>query len=101
MNFTHEPSNTTFTIPDKLTVAQYLENRSIMGDLQRGELFIRAWDAATVLIDGWSSELLPDYHAVDFANSSDSAVEIADLIVWVGNTVAGHINSLRAVPKNS
>lgn len=102
MEFTHESTGTKFSIPDRLTVAQLLENRSIMGDTSRGELFVRAWDAAVPLIVKWESKLLPDYTAVDFTlDTPGDAVAISDLIVWVGNTVAGHINDLRAVPKNS
>lgn len=101
MEFIHEDTGTKFTVPDRLTVAQFLENRSIMGDLSRGELFIRAWDAAAVLIDKWESKLLPDCAAVDFSlDTPGDAVATADLIVWVGNAVAGHINELRAIPKN-
>ena len=87
-----------FDIPDRFTVREQLAFRGRMSELVGESGFVRYWHAAQGVIQNWQSADVPDMAGLDL-DAIDSS-RIADVVAWTANTVAGHMNSLEAAPKN-
>ena len=88
-----------FSVPDELTVRQQLAFRSELFLTQDMDRFERFWIGAQHLIEDWECELIPDRAALDLETETNPA--IADIVNYVGTTVAGHLAMIGAVPKNA
>lgn len=88
------------TVPDRLTVGQQLQYRSMITFGEQKDAYARFWAGARLLIDEWECEAMPDKD-VDIDKVHDPAV--ADVIFTACNIVSGHMRRLEsdAVPKNS
>lgn len=88
------------TVPDRPTVRQQLEYRSLVAFGERKDVYARFWDGARALITKWECEAMPDKNA-DIDKMDDPRV--ADIIFAACNTISGHMSRLEAetVPKNS
>lgn len=88
------------TVPDRLTVRQQLEYRSLVAFGSKKDMYARFWDGARHIIEEWDCDRLPDMN-VSLDEIDDP--EAADIIFAACNAVAGHLDRLEAeaVPKNS
>ena len=98
MRYQNDELGTSFEIGDRFTVRQQLAFRSEMAASPDESAFARYWTAALTVIEGWSSEVIPDAAALDMDASDDPRV--ADVVMWTANTVAGHMRRLETPPKN-
>jgi len=87
-----------FSVADELTVRQQLKFRSELFLTQDMDRFERFWIGSQHLIEDWECELIPDRGALDLETETNPAV--ADIVNYVGTTVAGHLAMIGAVPKN-
>ena len=87
-----------FSIADKLTIRQQLAFRSELFLTRDRDRFERFWIGSQHLIEDWECEKIPDRAALDLEVETDPA--IADIVNYVGTTVAGHLAKIGAVPKN-
>ena len=87
-----------FSIADALTVRQQLAFRSELFLTKDMDRFERFWIGSQHLVDDWECELIPDMGKLDLETETNPAV--ADIVNWVGTTVAGHLAMIGAVPKN-
>jgi len=103
-----------FSVPDELTVRQQLAFRSELFLTQDMDRFERFWIGAQHLIDEWECELIPDVSVLDSDTGAvlvagradlnlvtETNPAIADIVNYVGTTVAGHLAMIGAVPKNA
>ena len=98
MEFKRVNPDCVFTVPDRITVRQQLAYYSTAAGLPDKKMFERTWEAAVDLVTDWECVLFPDYkQSLDEVTSP----KIAEIIVWAGQQVRTHINSLDAIPKNS
>ena len=98
--YENEVLGLSFTLPESLTVRQQLAFRErLFTSIGELDMYSRYWEAARPLIEDWDCELVPDPTAVDLDTETDG--RIADIVNWVANMVAGHMNALDDVPKNS
>lgn len=96
--FTNDDLGLRFTVPDKVPVRLQLRYRSQIGLLNRGDTYERYWEGAKELIDKWECDVMEDYN-VSLDDETDP--KIADIIFWACNAVAGHMDRLGVVEKNS
>lgn len=85
-----------FDVPARPTVRQQLEYYSRYRDTGSESLYVRLWYSAQTLIFGWRCDVLPDMHAD--LNRIDSP-QATTAIMWAGNAVVMHMESLEALPK--
>lgn len=85
-----------FAIPAHPTVRQQLEYYSRYADTRREPLYLRMWHSAQPLITEWQCAALPD-PKVDLDQITNA--EATTVIMWVGNAVLVHMESLDALPK--
>lgn len=85
-----------FSVPAHPTVRQQLEYYSRYADTRSASLYLRLWHSALGLIGEWECAVLPD-PKVDLDNLTDP--EATTVIMWAGNTVLMHMNSLETLPK--
>ena len=88
-----------FSVPDVMTVRQQLAFRSELFMASDAQKFERFWIGSQHLIEDWECELIPDFAGLDLATETDP--NIADIVNWVGTTVAGHISKMGIIPKNA
>jgi hypothetical protein len=96
--YANERLGVSFTLPDAPTVRQQLAFRSEMFLSAGGRMYERMWEAAQSMLSDWECERMPNPRAVDLDEETDA--KIADIIFFVGNTVAEHLADIGAVPKN-
>lgn len=97
--FTHEPSGTTFTVPEPVSVATQLRYYGAAGFATgTADTFLRFWEGARVVIENWNSELLPDPKA-DLETLTSQRV--TQVILWAGTQVANYMTEQDTVEKNS
>lgn len=100
--FEHEPSGTTFSIAEPVSVATQLRYYSGLGFVAKKEdNYARFWAAARAVIEEWNSELLPDKDT-DLETLTDRKTmnKTAQLVMWVGNQVADYMTTQDTVEKN-
>jgi hypothetical protein len=98
--YANEMLGLTFTLPEQLTVREQLTFRErLFLSADDTDMYSRYWDAALPLVEDWQCEIVPDPQAVDLDAETDRRV--ADIVNWFANTVAGHMNEMDDVPKNS
>lgn len=88
----------TYTIPDRPTVRQQLMYSGLCAERADEELILKHWEGAKLLIQTWSSTILPDYK-VDLDKVSDPSQ--ASIISAIGLEVRQFMNALEDLPKNS
>lgn len=86
-----------FDIADRFSVREQLTFRGKLAAAAGEVSYVRYWQAAQSVIQGWSCELLPDPAALDLDTADDP--RIADIAQWTANTVAGHMINLGTPPK--
>lgn len=98
--FENDELGVRFTLPDNPTVGQQLRYRGrvFATGYFTEDVYLRMWLGFLGLYSDWESESVPDPKAVDLETETDPAV--ADVVQWVGNVTARHMNTLEAVPKN-
>lgn len=99
MHYENEDTGTSFDIPDRITVRRQLAFRSRVAETAGEGNFTRYWLAAQTVMENWTCPLIDDPAALDLDESDDRRV--ADIVVWVANTVAGHMIDLATPGKNS
>ncbi len=88
-----------FELPDTLTVREQLMFRSRIAERAREPYFTRYWYAAQAIIQEWECEAIPDLMAFDL-DTDDGDGALSNLIMWVANTVTGHMAGVDVPPKN-
>lgn len=98
MKYENDELGVSFSIPDAVSVRRQLEFRESVF-VADGSIYARYWAGARDVIDDWQCEVIPDIADFDM-DAATSKLE-ANIVNWVANTVAGHMDSLEDVPKNS
>ncbi len=98
MKFDHPESNTSYEIPDVITVRMQLRYISLASS-DKADRPERHWDAAKSLITGWKSDLIKDIEKIDLDKETD--INITALITSVSMRVKEHIYQLGAVEKKA
>jgi hypothetical protein len=89
-----------FTLPERPTVRQQLNYRAAIAlSPLRPDVYDRFWQGAKKLIGDWACEAIPDPEQFDMDTATDPRA--ADIIFYVCNAVAAHMDSLETVPGNS
>ncbi len=103
MEFTNEDLGVRFTLPDAPTVGQQLRYRGRVyaTGFFSEDVYIRTWLGFLALYQEWECEAVPNPKELDL--EKETGPKVADVVMWVGNQTARHMNSLEAeaVPKNS
>lgn len=86
-----------FEIPDRFTVREQLAFRSRIAGTAGDVALIRYWHAAISVISDWQCELVPDPAALDM--DTEASVQVADIVQWTANAVAGHMAGIDTPPK--
>lgn len=103
-----EQLGVSFTVPDAISVRKQLQYRRAIGNAFSSGVLAPAGEdnfyplflvGAKVVIEGWQCEHLPVLNGLNFDEVTNPRV--ADVVFWTCNTVAGHMNRLEEVPKNS
>ncbi len=114
MKFENEKLSATFTVPDRLTVRQWLAYMDAVGPFD-AERYVRAWRGAMQLITSCECPFWPEPDAevvknldpkqallvklaIDFDQVTD--IRIGRVVQWIGGAVASHVAMLDEVPKN-
>lgn len=97
--FVNEKLGARFSVPDRLTVREQLRYFSVREVADMGDVYEANWRACLPLVQGWQCAALPDPQALDLETSDDP--QAARVMMWVANTVAGHVRRLGEVPKAS
>jgi hypothetical protein len=98
-----------FVLPERISVRRQLQYRQAIafsfdvgedGQLRTGnnDLYERYWRGAQYVIEDWQCELIPDVANLDFDKADNP--RIADIVFWVSNQVAGHMEDIKAISKN-
>jgi hypothetical protein len=110
--FKDESLETSFSIPDAVTVAKQLAHSARTLELRNEHLFWRQFLAALILVEDWESAVIPDLSLVFKTRIADDEAEdavyldeatdprITSLIMWVGGEAVRHIINLETIPKN-
>ena len=100
MDYKNERLGVRFVVPDNVTVRQQLAYYGAYGYEGVGrDRFVRMWNAALELIEGWECESHPDPKAIDL--DTDTSPTTAQIVLWAGSEVSVHMANLEDVPKNS
>jgi hypothetical protein len=99
MEYTNETLGVKFSLPDRPNVRQQLAFRGNILATDADDLFLRYFMGAMALISNWECGIMPDPRAVNWDAATDP--RLTDIVVWVSNTVGGHMSALDDVPKNS
>ena len=99
MEFKNDELNTSFVIPEPVTVKKMMAFMSVYATAQNRDIeFIEImWRAAKIVITDWKSPYLADIDA-DLEQETNPAVY--DLLLWASTTVRNYIQSLERIPKN-
>jgi hypothetical protein len=93
--FTNEPLNCSFKVPDRPTVRQQLAWYS---QLRSGESRLdNYWEAAKAILQDWQCPALPDYKT-DLDSLTDPTQ--TSIIIWAGSQVLVYMQGLEDLPKN-
>lgn len=92
-------NGTRFTVPDRPTVRQQLAYRAAIASMRFDDVYEAHWQGVVGLVQEWESDVIADPAAFSMDTSDDPAA--ADLVFWACNVVAGHMNRLETLPKNS
>lgn len=95
--FENEALGVTFELPDTMTVFQQLAFRGEIAK-QEGGPFIRFWEGAKAIMVKWECDDYPELKKIDL-NATDDR-KLAEIVTWVSNQTAGHIEKLGEIPKN-
>jgi len=98
--FTNDDLGLRFTLPDNPTVGQQLRYRGrvFATGYFTEDVYLRMWLGFLGLYGEWECESVPDPKTVDLETETNPAV--ADIVQFVGNVTARHMNTLETVPKN-
>lgn len=92
-----------FTLPDAPTVGQQLryKGRVYSAGYFTDDVYLRMWLGFLGLFDNWECDYISDPKEID--PEKETRPKVADVMMWVGNITAKHMNELEAeaVPKNS
>ena len=91
--------NTRFTVPDRPTVRQQLAYRAAIATASTHDTYERHWEGVKLLVQEWESDVIerPSRFSMDASDDPRAA----DVIFWACNAVAGHMNRLEILEKNS
>lgn len=98
MEFKNEKLETSFTLPERITVRMQMAYFSEAALAFGEELFFRLWRAARTMITDWQSELVPSLGELNLDEADDP--RIADLVMWAAMEVKKHMDTLDKIPKN-
>jgi hypothetical protein len=94
----NEKLETSFTLPDVITVRMQMAYFSHIARSSGDELFLRLWKGATALLRDWQSAIVPDPEKFDVDRETDPRA--TELIIWAGLRVQERMNGLEQLPKN-
>lgn len=99
-NYKNERLGTSFTVSDSLTVREQLRyKQAIALSVVRPDLYERHWDGVKAVARDWKCDILPDMSELNFDTMTNP--RMTEIVYWACNEVAGHMNDLEEVPKNS
>lgn len=87
-----------FRLPERISVGKQLDFREAVF-LSPGGIYQSYWAGAQTIIEDWQCDLIPDMAALDIDEVYDK--RITNIVNWVANTVAGHMDALEDVAPNS
>lgn len=99
-HFENTELGVSFDLPDKITVGDQLryKGRIYIYGASTEDIYVRYWAGARGIVQNWQCEVFPDQMAdIEKVENPD----MADVLFWVGNVVAGHMATLGSVEKNS
>jgi len=96
--FKNEQHGVEFSVPDHILVRTQLAYFSAISEAFGQEMWIRHWEGALQVINGWKCDQWPDPKEIDIDKETDPA--LTRLILWVGTKVLTHMSGLDAIPKN-
>lgn len=99
MRYESEDLGVSFELPDMLTVREQLLFRSRIAERARESYFARYWYAAQTVIREWQCDTIPDPAAFDMDDPDEDGM-LANVVMWVANTVTGHMAGIDIPPKN-
>lgn len=88
-----------FDVPDRITVRQQVAFRSRLAAPDDGGIYGRYWNAAPLLLTNWQSAVIPDPATFDLDAADDPRA--ADIVMWVGDTLAVHLRRRETPDPNS
>ncbi len=98
--YNNEDLGLSFGLPVDMTVRERLQYRErLFLTIDTADMYSRYWDAVQPLLADWTCEIMPDPAAVDLDVETDP--RMVEIVVFVANTVAGHMHDVEEVPKNS
>lgn len=106
--YKNEQLGVKLTIPDTVSIRKQLQYRRAIGNAWASELIVKEGEdnfyplffaGAKVVIEDWECERLPVLNGLNFDEVTNP--RIADIVFWMCDIVAGHMNRLDEVPKNS
>lgn len=111
MKYTHEETDTNFTVKDRPTVLEQMGYSNLLFENRSENNFWRNWVAAQSLITDWESKVIEDPNKLfkekpkghkggGLFLDEETNPQIAHLIMYVGNTVMVHVSSLENLEKN-
>ena len=111
MKYTHESTNSSFTVKDRPTVMEQMGYSNLLFENRNENNFWRNWVAAIGMVSDWDSKVIEDPNKVfkqkpeghtdgGLFLDEETNPEVLHLIMFVGNTAMVHISSLENVEKN-
>jgi hypothetical protein len=117
MEFKNEALETSFTVPDEITVGTRLDYLDAVGFSSNGRYFRRSWKGAKTIIEEWESKLLPDMNVdidtlgievkdengkvVKKKENTKTVSQVTSLLIWASSEVANHMSRQDDVDPNS
>lgn len=106
MEYKNDSLGVSFTVPDTVTVRKQLQykrgiNKAFVQEVSSDgdDFYPLFFDGAKAVIENWQCELIPNINELNMDTATSP--KVADIVFWTCNIVAGHMNNLEAVPKNS
>ncbi|CUS06429.1 protein of unknown function (plasmid) [Candidatus Promineifilum breve] len=96
-HYANEELGVEFDIADRFTVREQLVFRGKVAESFGESVFVRYWMAGQTVIQAWSCDAVADMAALDL-DATDN-MNVAEIVAWTANTVAGHMNRLETPPK--
>jgi hypothetical protein len=97
--FESEQYGVSFSLPAEMTVREQLGFRSRIFLNELDDFYSKYWLGALPLLEDWKCDVIPDPNEVDLDKETDK--RITNIVNWVCNTVAGHVEGIEDVPPNS
>jgi hypothetical protein len=100
--YKNEALGVKFSVPDTMTVGQNLRYRGRVfnAGFYSDDVYIRMWQGFLSLYQEWECDLIANPKDLDV--DIETNPQVANIVMWVGNMTAHHVNVLEAeaVPKN-